>query len=333
MAAQPGIGAAIYWRVAQLASPQLVSGLRLLSEGAPTVQALPADKRAQAERDLVEEFLTLVPDPDREFQKIDVGLMVAFGGGAAATTAAGGLLAGQALAAIAVIATALEVSGLADTIPDDGGLRAMVARLKARAAAGAAVLEGAQLEVPDEARIAKLEAQINELALAEVEYERLRCHLQKNVSRYGSVVWSQFSSADILEVIADFSLPPHLLELDFAGFVEDKGVLRVVNPGLLPTVGFNWRATEAELALGGEDPNGDMITLPTPGVVVEPALGECSACDEGGADTRALERDELQQRVRRAKAEARYQELECERLEARIAAKQLGDPTPREPGA
>ena len=339
MAVQPGLGAAIYWKVAQLAAPQLVAGLLLLREGMESLEAVPADKRAQAERDLVEEFLATVPDPNREFQKIDLGLLVAFGGAAAAAPVVGGavagqvgLLAAQSLGTLAVIATALEAAGIADTIPDDGGLRALVARLMARAAASAAVKDSAGVDVPDEARIAKLEAQIDELALAEVEYERLRCHLRQNVNRYGAVIWTQYSSAQIGGLIAPYSLPPHLLELDFAGFVEDKGVLRVVDPDLLPAVGFNWGATRAGLTLGDDDLEGDVVTLPTSGIVVEPAIGECSACDEGGAETRELERQELQQKVRRAKAEARYQELECERLEARIAAKEYGDPTPREPG-
>ena len=63
----------------------------------------------------------------------------------------------------------------------------------------------------------------------------------------------------------------------------------------------------------------DRVILTTPGVSVESWLGSCSGCEPHVASMRAAE-------LRRQVAGARHAELEADRLAARLAAQDYGDP-------
>jgi len=65
----------------------------------------------------------------------------------------------------------------------------------------------------------------------------------------------------------------------------------------------------------------DEVTLPTPGLHIEPKLSECSACEEFIEDSRQLE-------VRTRRAKARQEESEARRMEDRVTAKNYEPPQP-----
>lgn len=169
-----------------------------------------------------------------------------------------------------------------------------------------------------------------EMAEAQVELDRLICHMSENRTHYAQLYWSSISSADLERILhSEFNIPPHFVEPKIVGFDGAYAAFRVTNLKWLKLSGINVERTMRELADSGLFENVRQtaeIEMPTRGLTVEPELGTCDACDEFVHFHR--EQDKL------LKAEEVEQaRLETQRLQERINRGLLGDPTPFEGAA
>jgi hypothetical protein len=363
-----GAGTFVYRHIASTVAPQLFDSLAFLKNAWPATQALSGAERTAAEIAVLEAFFSQLGDPTAVFRKIDaaiaalaaapaaaaggfgavaggtvggiVGAVVAGPPGAAVGVAAGAVAGAVQYAAIAGAVTgliaSLEPLGLADTIPDDEGLKASVMALKQRYDASRALgplsPEFSRLGAGSDAgMIGRMLEEIREVAAARVEFERLRCHLGQNLPFYMQGVWSQLKDYELRAILAANRVPGRAVEARITGFVGDLGAFRVTDAQWLKKEGgLDWKALEKELASRFEAPRQDIVELPTQGMTVEAQVGQCSAGEQFIEDHRALDVMDRRAEVDIRIAEAAQAQQEAKRFEARIKKGELDDPTPFE---
>lgn len=354
-----GIGSYLYWQVAEIAAPELETALAGLEAAHERIVAMPAGPaKTTALINALRTFFTTLGDVDEVFNKINMGLSVV-AAGLAATSFAGAAavvalitvtgvitipIALAALGAAAVLALGELVALIAgllasdqgiDIIPDDEGLKAAIGGLS-----GLFQQLGHSADLPappqsdDPAVTAAYQQELQEakrrrieLADAQVELDRLICHLQENRTHYAQIYWSSISAADLkLMLQSDFNIPPHFVEPKIAGFDGAYAAFRVANLKWLRLSGIDVEKAMKELADSGLFENTRQtaeIEMPTRGLTVEPELGRCNACDD-------FVRFHREQDMLLKKEEVEQTKLETRRLQERLNRGLLGDPTPFE---
>lgn len=376
-----GAGSFIYWRLVEIVAPEISDSLAFLDTAWPATQSVPASQRGIAEFSVLQQFFGKLGDPNVAFGKVDAAVALLAAAAVGAGTTAGGVvggvvggvagaaigvwgfgvsatygaviggvigagvgavIGGAAVTAIIALVSSLEPLGLADTVPDDEGLKASILALKARFDTLVALGPLAGDQAPTvggngeagtvDERIQRALAELRELAEAQVEYDRLVCHLNENLVFYAQAIWSQWPDYRVAAEAEAQGVPRGVVENHFSGFVGDRGALRVIDLEWVKNEGkVDWEK-EIDAVVGnlqGETPP-ELITLPTQGMVVEPAIGGCSACEDFIDEHRKLDLENRRAEVDANKAKARQQELEAERFEKRLAAGKLEDPTPYE---
>lgn len=379
-----GPGTWLYREVAKIAAPQIAESMSFLETAWPQTQTLPAGERALAEFNVLQIFFSKLGMPAFTFGKVDalfagaaaaaVGAGTLGGAAAGAATGAGigaaicvwgygvsaipgaligggiggavgGAAGGAAVASVLALIASLEALGLADTIPDDEGLKDAAQRLKAlvdttTAMAPANGLPGSGgstdgntasgVSVQDQWR-----EQMRQLAEAQVEYERLACHLNKNLMAYMQGLWSQWSDYQILNEVRRHGIPEDVIAPRFEGFYGSFGAIPVVDEDWLSKEGgLDWEKTATDLTKKAEKQTRiEEITLSTPGMTVEPALGKCDACEPFIEEHRKLDLENRRAEVDIQKAKALQEGYEADRFKQRLAQDKLDDPTPLEGAA
>jgi hypothetical protein len=378
---QGGPGTWLYREVAAIAAPQIIEALSFLETSWPRTQSLPPQERALAEFTVLQAFLAKLGMPSFTFGKVDAlfagaaaaavgagglagGTVGAVGGGVAgaavavwgfgvsaipgaAVGATLGGMGGAALGAGAVASTLgllalLEAMGIADTVPDDVGLKEAMLRLRALVDSTSAMAPvtglpgtGNGAGSDDAVAIEHQREQALRLVEAQVEYERLACHLRQHLISYMQGLWAALPDHEILAEVRRQGIPEEAVSPRFAGFHGRFGALPVVDVDWVESEGgLDWEKTAADLARRAErQGHTDTITLATPGMVVEPSLGRCDACEPFIEAHRALDLEHRRAEVDVQKARARQEALEADRFQERIDKEQLGDPTPFEGAA
>lgn len=267
---------------------------------------------------------------------VGAGIGVGVGGGAGALIGAG------TVSAVLAVVSALEPLGLVDTVPDDEGLRPAIFALKAEldavrglgpqgplGAIGPGAGAGEDVAYARE-EFERWRYEHNE---AVVEYERLACHLGEHLVFYAQAIWTRYPDYRVALVAAAAGVPPGVVENRLSGFVGALGALKVRDLEWLEReTGIDWEE-ESRRVVETDGTPPELFTLPTGGMVVEPALGRCDACEPFIHDHRALDLDFRSAEVDHAAARARQAELEVDRFQARLDEGILDDPTPLEPAA
>ena len=359
---QGGIGSYVYWQVAEIAAPELGNSLAGLEAAHSQIATMPAGPaKANALMGALRTFFTTLGDVDEVFNKINMGLAVVaaglalstFGGAAAvvALVAATGTVTipiALALLGAAVVLALGELVALfagmlasdegIDIVPDDEGLKAAIG-----GAYGLFQQLGQAGDLPappqsdDPADIAVYQQELQEakrrrteLAEAQVELDRLICHMRENRTHYAQIYWSSISAADLQRLLHDeFNIPPHFVKPKIMGFDGVYAAFRVTNLKWLKLSGINVERTMRELDDSDLFENVRQtaeIEMPTRGLTVEPELGRCDACDEFIHFHREQDKLLKAEEVKQAK-------LETQRLQERINRSLLGDPTPFEGAA
>jgi hypothetical protein len=315
MSTSGGAGSVIYRSVAHVVVPQFEESLAFLE------QAWPAASDEPGRFLVLQGFFQRLGDPTLVFDRIDKSLVVlaacvtigpvtaatavgAIVGGAAGgaiswiggiTIVAGvaiGAFVGAALAAgvstaamlaITGLARALEDAGIADTIPDDGGLRAAVLGLYGAYQTTLTLAPVDTLPMPD-GNNSNTHNQFTgiapyDLASASVEWERFKCHLEENHARYMHGLWLGMPSSKVVALIRASGVPAGVTETGFSGFVESAGALRVTDLAWLTANGVAWQDMANSIVEDAGLVKTDTRMYPTPGLTVEPQLGRCDACD------------------------------------------------------
>lgn len=371
-----GPGTWLYREVAAIASPQIADSLNFLETAWPQTETLAANERGLAEFNVLQTFFAKLGMPAFTFGKVDAlfagAAAAAIGAGGLAGGTAGGVVGGVAGAAIAVwgfgvsaipgaaigatagglagasvgagavsaalaVLAVLEAAGLADTVPDDEGLKDAAVRLKAlldsrTALAPTVGLPGSASGEEAAAEAERWREQMQVLADAQTEYDRLSCHLDSNLVSYMQGLWMQWPDYQILAEARRHGVPDGAVAPRFAGFHGRFGALPVADLDWVKTEGdLDWESTAKMLAdKARQQIRREEITLATPGMTVEPSLGKCDACEPFIEEHRALDLDFRRAEVDLQKARALQEAAEADRFQKRIAKDELDDPTPFE---
>ncbi len=151
-----------------------------------------------------------------------------------------------------------------------------------------------------------------ERAAAEVEFERLRAHLELHWAHYQQAIWLGMNPDDRARWLA--ALGPITSHIDprLLGFHGHKAIYAIRDPAVLAASGLAPDLC-AQLTKSITLPAAFELSLPTTGTTMEAHLGQCDACEDYIRDSRALELD-------RGRAEARQLAAEADRRERRLAA-------------
>ncbi len=234
--------------------------------------------------------------------------LAAAGGGiallATVVTALGaGAIGGLTALGASITAVLADQTGAVDIAPDDRGLKSAIQGLYGlfqqfghAMNLPAPPQEGASPEVIA-AYYRELEERKREqrdLAEASVELDRLVCYLQRNQLYFAQVVAAGMGEDRIRELLARYQIPPQAVEPRISGFVGARAAFRVLDLQWLSLSGVNFEATLADLdkakTVTDAMPPFEIV-LPTRGLVVEPALGVCDACDESTRKHNAVNAD------------------------------------------
>lgn len=152
------------------------------------------------------------------------------------------------------------------------------------------------------------------LAEANVEFERLKCHILRNCDHYFHAVWALEQGCRALASLNGYEL---LVSPTPIGFVGMKAAYPLLDEKFIETY-FD----PASIKKAREDveknfnPPPVKIAMPTPGPIAEVTLGECEGCEDYVIGSRA---NDLRQRG----ALAAQEEAEAKRREDRLAAGEL----------
>lgn len=330
---EPGPGAFLYWQGVEIISPNLADALLELELAWSQLPPEGSPERAQVQVRVVSSFFGKVGDPRQAIGAVD---------NAFAAAAAGAIIVNAAGATLVAVLAAIEGLGLADTVPDDLGLGEAIRQLEAQfrssmsAGLGAFSSTGIGAGAGDEAisvidrRIEARRIEIRELAEARVEFGRLSDHLQANIDRYAAVFWNQLTAHEIGQLIVDAGIPPEVVEHDIDSFVGTSGALRVTDRAWVERQGGpSWEKVQDRIT-SAKTPDDLLASLPTQGMTVEPAMGQCDACDAFIRTHRELDIENRRAEVGLNQARALQEALEAQRFQARIDAEELSDPTPFE---
>lgn len=198
---------------------------------------------------------------------------------------------------------------------DDAGLRAAVEAAAAVPAASAMASVG-----PTEEERTSL----RELAEAQVEFERLRCHLQENRLHYVQAVSMREDHGHRFMRLQAQGPIATVIDNELLGFFGDRAAYPLRDLSMVPDVDLPALLNETATAISepGEPPV--LITLPTDGVILEATVGRCDGCEEYIQKSRLID-------LRVQEAKAVQEESEANRLRTRVAQGDLADPTP-DPG-
>lgn len=266
---------------------------------------------------------------------------VAIGGAAGAGI--GAVLGAGAVAGVLGFVASIELLGIADTIPDDEGLGDKVSSLWAQynALRSTAPITGQMSLQPGtgadgggaaSAAYERALGELRELAEAKVEFDRLVCHIRDHFAFYLQALWAGWTGDQIAAVLEQLGVPPGVVENRFSGFVGIRAAVKVTDLDWVKDEGgLDWQAmVDKAVRDSAGAAESELITLPTQGMVVEPALGQCCACEDFVQEHRKLDLDYRAAEVRLAQAKADQAEQEVARFKKRVDAGELGDPTPFE---
>jgi|GEM_PF-1920252 len=277
-----------------------------------------------------------------EIPGVSTWIGVAIGGVAGAGI--GAAIGAAAVAAVLGFVASLEGLGLADTIPDDEGLNDKVSDLWAQynALRSTAAITGQMTLQPSDgtgggaaaasAAYERALGELRELAEAKVEFDRLVCHINDHLAFYLQALWAGWTGDQIAAVLEQLGVPPGVVENRFSGFVGIRAAVKVTDLDWVKDEGgLDWQAmVDKAVRDSAGAAESELITLPTQGMVVEPALGQCCACEDFVQEHRKLDLDYRAAEVRLAQAKADQAEQEVARFKKRVDAGELGDPTPFE---
>lgn len=195
---------------------------------------------------------------------------------------------------------------------DDAGLRAAVGAASGLVATLPPTTP-AEPALPNEA-----------LAEARVEFERLQCHLEENWLHYSQAVWLREDHGQRLIRLQSYGAIATVIENELLGFYGDRAASPLKDVSMVTEVNLGDVIGEAEKEIRDAKDEPFLISMPTPGLVLEAIVGDCNACEDFIEQSRLLD-------LRQQEAKARQEEAEADRRAQRLAAvpPDLSDPTTR----
>lgn len=197
---------------------------------------------------------------------------------------------------------------------DDAGLTAAVDALSSFAAS--AITEGTEDQPAERAH-----PEFADLAEAQVEFERLLCHLSANLLHYCQAVWASEGREDRFLRLQGLGTIATAIDNELLGFYADRAAYPLRRTDAVTNVDLADIVKKVTEDIEAQKPEPVLVSMPTDGLLLEAAIGECDACEEYIQQSRVLD-------LRMQKAKAKQEEAEAERREARVSQGDLSDPDP-----
>jgi hypothetical protein len=191
---------------------------------------------------------------------------------------------------------------------DDAGLRAAVT-------AAANALRSAPM--PDFTELTQVPA--HDVATAEVDFEKLQCHLESNWMHYNQAIWAQESYDQRLERLRWHGPVLALIENRLLGFLGDYAAYPLRTLNAVPVVDLEGVLLKMREGLKEYESIPVHIPMPSDGQVLEATVGECDACEPYIDHSRLID-------LRLQSANADKAEAEALRLSRRVDAGDFTDP-------
>ncbi len=357
--AQFSIGDSVYIALVGIVSPTLLAALEDLSALFPDSNAVMSASEEQV-LEAMAGFHERVGDLAWELGLVETATWAITLGpialGVGGFPPLGALVIGPLVALVLV----LEALGV-DLIADGHGIEASMRKMSRRyesvgepipLSPPAAPNEAAALAAQQRAQAERREREA--VAACEVEFERLRSHIAENFFFYMQAIWSKWTPDRIRGHLRSLEVEEGLVDLNFEGYIEGRAAMRVADYSLLDDdAEEEWKKVRSDLLgnppalLSDKATKGEIeearsklvvstehLTLPTPGVIAEPAIGRCNGADAFIQTHRTLDLHAKALELEEAQSHGEQVAVEAERMRARIAANDLSDPTPGEsPGA
>jgi hypothetical protein len=157
-----------------------------------------------------------------------------------------------------------------------------------------------------------------EIAKAQVSFEQLKCHLNKNLIHYLQAIWSQEHPDQRLMRLQSYGALANILRNELVGFYGNKCAYPIVNHQEATNIGVNFEEilTKVKEEFANHNLEPQLVTQPTLGTVLEAAIGKCEACDDYINESRMID-------LRLQKAKAEQEEKEAERRSKKLEAGDL----------
>lgn len=163
------------------------------------------------------------------------------------------------------------------------------------------------------------------LAAAQVEFERLQCHLNEHWLHYAQAVWMREDADNRLLRLQFYGPIVSFIENELLGFYGNLGAFPLRDAAIVDEMDLDALLHQLQEDIDQAIPEPVLITMPTPGVLMEAVTGECDACEDYIHDGRTID-------LRIQAARASQEEAEADRRQQRVAQNDLSDPAPS-PGA
>jgi len=152
---------------------------------------------------------------------------------------------------------------------DDAGLRAAVG-------IAAEIVRTSPSAAPSE----QDRASDRELATARVEFERLQCHLEENWLHYTQAVWLREDHGQRFMRLQAYGPVAYAIENELLGFYGDRAAYPLRDTKTITEVNLDQMLKGATKEIQGAKNAPVLISMPTPGLLLEAVVGKCSACEE-----------------------------------------------------
>jgi hypothetical protein len=171
-----------------------------------------------------------------------------------------------------------------------------------------------------------------DLARAMDDEQALIDHITVNQSYYQYVIWEAIDPNARYAYLSGLGNLVGWVDNEVLGFVDSKAALplRLDNH---PEVNYWFEGNVLENKQELFEPSESYtVTLPTPGVTLEPRLGQCDGCEEFITESRMLDLRRTAAEAKSARERAQQEELETQRYEKRLDKDPplLDDPDPNE---
>jgi hypothetical protein len=161
-----------------------------------------------------------------------------------------------------------------------------------------------------------------QVAEAQMQFERLRCHIEDHWLHYMQAMWRREHPDERFLRLQGRGAVASILDNDLVGFLGHKAAYPIREAGLeavKPWIDFPALTSQALDVLRADEPPPALITLPTHGTILEAIVGECDACEDFIRQSRIIDL-----RVQEAKAQA--EESEAARYRKRVETGDYADP-------
>jgi len=181
----------------------------------------------------------------------------------------------------------------------------------------------------------KSEERAGKVAKAQVDFQQLKCHIEYHWPHYFQAVWlSQHPDERFSQLQTAFGSVANLIRNEVLGFNGNKAAYPITDiqalkewlKANLPNMeDFEEKIKEIKEEVEQNEPQPQLITLPTPGTVLEAMVGQCDACEDFIQQSRLID-------LRTQEAKARQEESEAKRYEKRVETEDFSDPNVPEAG-